>query len=113
MEIWLLLLVMACITFSNRYFFLVRSLRIQPSERFTRFLSYSAYAVLTAIWVPIIFSLDLSSNADSIVTLAGWDYLLGSLVAAVMAFNRFASIYVVLTSISVFAVCRYLLYALT
>lgn len=55
---------MAIITFTTRYLFIHPRLPIRLGDKLAKFLSYSAPAVLTAIWVPIIFvqqgQLDLS-----------------------------------------------------
>jgi len=48
---WLIILGMACITFINRYAFLSKSFYYKPSNKMLRFLSYSSYAILTAIWL--------------------------------------------------------------
>ncbi|MFY8274531.1 AzlD domain-containing protein [Pseudoalteromonas sp. SSDWG2] len=48
------ILMMAVITFSSRYLFLHRSLGFSVGPKLQRFLSFSAPAVLTAIWVPIV-----------------------------------------------------------
>ena len=49
------ILLMALITFSTRYLFIHPSIPIRLTDKMRKFLSYSAPAVLTAIWVPIIF----------------------------------------------------------
>ncbi|MFB1014752.1 MAG: AzlD domain-containing protein [Alteromonadaceae bacterium] len=51
----LTIVLMAIITFMTRYFFLHPSLPIKLGAKTVKFLSFSAPAVLTAIWVPIIF----------------------------------------------------------
>nr|WP_275444159.1 AzlD domain-containing protein [Pseudoalteromonas sp. MM17-2] len=48
------IVLMACITFASRYLFLHRALPFQVGPKLQRFLSFSAPAVLTAIWVPIV-----------------------------------------------------------
>ncbi len=52
--IWLTLALMACITFFSRYLFLHKGLPFTVGPKAQRFLSFSAPAVLTAIWVPIV-----------------------------------------------------------
>ncbi|MEH6816467.1 MAG: AzlD domain-containing protein, partial [Pseudoalteromonas distincta] len=49
------ILLMACITFFTRYLFLHRALPFKVGPKMQQFLSFSAPAVLTAIWVPIVF----------------------------------------------------------
>ena len=51
----LTILLMAVITFTTRYLFLHPSLPVKLGPKMVNFLNFSAPAVLTAIWVPIIF----------------------------------------------------------
>ena len=51
----LTILLLALITFTTRYLFLHPKIPVRLGPRMVRFLSFSAPAVLTAIWVPIIF----------------------------------------------------------
>ncbi|MEO0369785.1 MAG: AzlD domain-containing protein [Pseudomonadota bacterium] len=103
MELWWLLLLMACITFLNRYLFITHLVSIKPGARLTRFLSYSSYAVLTAIWAPLVFTYQGGLNVGHM----GWDYLLGATTAAVLTMLKVPSIWVVLISIAVFATLRF------
>lgn len=100
---WWLIVLMAGITFSNRALFLVDVVPYQPGPKLKKFLSYSAYAVLTAIWVPVIFSIERNT-----ITVTGVDYLVGATVAAVLTVGRVPAIWVVLLSISVFSAIRFL-----
>ncbi len=103
--VWLMIVLMAVVTYANRVLFLLDSVKIEPSPKFNVFLSYSAYAVLTAIWAPIVFSFDINQGFGS----AGGDFLLGTTVAAVLTLFRVPSIMVVLLSIGVFAAVRFLM----
>lgn len=103
--IWLLLVGMALITFINRYLFFSAVISYSPGPKVKRFLSYSSYSVLTAIWAPIIFRFDQQSQFE----LAGLDYLLAAVVAGLLSFNRVASIFVVLFSTALFFVIRFYL----
>tara|TARA_R110000737_G_scaffold7031_3_gene21425 strand:- start:569 stop:886 length:318 start_codon:yes stop_codon:yes gene_type:complete len=51
----LTILLMAVITFSTRYLFIHPRLPVRLGAKMAKLLSFSAPAVLTAIWVPIIF----------------------------------------------------------
>lgn len=102
--IWVTILGMAIITFVNRYAFLARTLTYRPSAKVRRFLGFSSYAVLTAIWTPIVFSLE----SGMLLSHAGWDYLLAAALAAILTLTGFASIIVVLLSTSVFFLLRFL-----
>ena len=103
--IWLLLFGMALITFVNRYLFFSAMIAYSPGPKFKRFLSYSSYAVLTAIWAPIIFHFDGQGELQ----LAGLDYLLAAAIAGLLSFYRVASIAVVLISTTLFFLLRFYL----
>lgn len=103
--IWLLLLGMALITFFNRYLFFSDLVSYSPGPKLRRFLSYSSYSVLTAIWAPIIFHFD----GRSAVSIAGMDYLLAACLAAALSFAKVSSIVVVLLSVSLFFSIRFFL----
>lgn len=114
MTIWFSIAGMTLITFINRYLFFAERIRFKPSNAVTRFLSFSSFAILTAIWTPIIF--DLNSNAvlngDPInFGHAGMDYLVASLVAASMAFMQVRSIVVVLLSTTLFFFLRFFVFS--
>ena len=51
----LTIFLMAVITFSTRYLFIHPRLPVRLGAKMAKLLSFSAPAVLTAIWVPIIF----------------------------------------------------------
>ena len=61
---WLALGGMTCITFSCRYLFLSRLVSFELSPRIKRALSFTAPAVLTAMWMPIVFLGHKSSEVD-------------------------------------------------
>ena len=101
--IWLSISTMAAITFLNRYVFFARGLAYQPSAKVKQFLSFSSYAVLTAIWAPIIFKVD----SDFSLSHAGWDYLIAGAVAAMLSLLRVPSIVTVVVSSGVFFMLRF------
>lgn len=51
----LTIVLMAVITFTSRYLFIHPRLPVKLGDKMAKLLSFSAPAVLTAIWVPIIF----------------------------------------------------------
>lgn len=53
--IWLTIILMTAVVFVSRYLFLEPRLPLRLGPRTTRFLSYSAPAILTAIAAPIVF----------------------------------------------------------
>ncbi len=81
---------LACITFFSRYLFLHPKLPLRLGAKITHFLSFSAPAVLTAIWVPIIFIQDQQLNIS-----ATNPYLLSATVAVFLAY-RFMNVYLTL-----------------
>jgi len=103
----LLIVGMSVITFVNRFAFFSQMIKYQPSVKAKRFLSYSSYAILTAIWAPIVFSAGSASEFG--FSHAGLDYLLASVLAAVLSIARIKSIFVVLLSTGLFFSLRYAL----
>tara|TARA_R110002050_G_scaffold189455_15_gene324045 strand:- start:682 stop:996 length:315 start_codon:yes stop_codon:yes gene_type:complete len=97
----LTIVLLACITFASRYLFLHPKLPIRIGAKTTHLLSFSAPAVLTAIWVPIVFIQDNSLNL-SITN----PYLLAATVAIITAYKSH-SVYLTLgTSLAVFVFLR-------
>ncbi len=100
----LTIILLACITFFSRYLFLHPKLPLRIGAKTTHFLSFSAPAVLTAIWVPIIFIQDNSFNSSLTNP-----YLLGATVAIITAYKS-KSVYLTLgTSLTVFVLLQFTL----
>jgi len=99
--IFLTIVCMAVITFVNRYAFFITSVHYQPGVKVKRFLSYSSYAVLTSIWMPILFQLDILDDTVQL-SHAGIDYLIATGLAAMLTLLKVRSIIVVLLSMSLF-----------
>ncbi|MBL7004610.1 MAG: AzlD domain-containing protein [Gammaproteobacteria bacterium] len=78
--IWLTIALMALIVFSSRYLFLEPKLPFSINKYWLHFLDYTAPAVLTAIWAPIVFVADgqLNLNVES-------PYLVAAIVATILA----------------------------
>ncbi|MFC3034290.1 AzlD domain-containing protein [Pseudoalteromonas fenneropenaei] len=79
---YLTILLMAGVTFGTRYLFLHHKLPFVIGPKAQRFLSFSAPAVLTAIWVPIVLLPDGELQLN-------WHnpYLWGALVAIAVAYK--------------------------
>ena len=103
MTVWITIFAMAVVTFSNRYVFFAAGVRYTLGSRMQRLLSYSAYAIMTAIWAPIIVAFEPGSGFHS----AGYDYALAACLAAVMAILRIRTIIVVLVSSALFFILRF------
>lgn len=100
--ILLTIFLMAIITFSTRYLFIHPRLPIRLSAKLGKFLSYSAPAVLTAIWVPIIFVQEKQLNVS--VTNP---YLIAALFAVITA-AKSKSIYLTMfAGVTTFIVVRF------
>ncbi|OOE33217.1 MULTISPECIES: AzlD domain-containing protein [Salinivibrio] len=97
MSYWLIIVAMALITFSVRYLLLARSIPVRIGPRLQRLLTYSAPAVLTALWVPIVFFPE-----DKLAISTTNPYLLGALVAIGLACTRLSTLLVVGLSIGFF-----------
>ncbi|MBW8182339.1 AzlD domain-containing protein [Shewanella nanhaiensis] len=80
--IWLTIITMAILVFASRYLFLEPKLPVRLSKNTLTFLSYSAPAVLTAIFAPIVFIQEgeLALSLDN-------SYLIAAVLAAVLAFT--------------------------
>ena len=100
----LTIVLLACITFFSRYLFLHPRLPLRLGAKMTHLLSFSAPAVLTAIWVPIIFIKE--NNFNSSLTNP---YLLAATVAVITSYKS-QNIYLTLgTSITTFIVLKLVL----
>jgi branched-subunit amino acid transport protein len=96
------IVILSCITFLCRYLFLMPGLPLRLGKGMEKFLSFSAPAVLTAIWVPIIFVHEGQLNTN-----LGNPYLWGAGMATVVAIKT-KSVYLTLaTSVAVFVVLRF------
>lgn len=95
------IVLLACITFLTRYLFLHPKLPLRIGPKLESFLSFSAPAVLTAIWVPIIFIQDnqLDINFTN-------PYLIAATVAVVIAKKTNSIYFTLAASVSVFVGLR-------
>lgn len=93
----LTIFLMALVTFSSRYLFIHPKVPIRLGAKMVSFLSFSAPAVLTAIWVPIIFIRD-----DQLTLSLTNPYLIAATIAIVVA-AKSKNIYLTLAvSVAVF-----------
>lgn len=95
----LTILLMACITFFTRYLFLHQRLGFKVGPKMQQFLSFSAPAVLTAIWVPIIFI-----NEDGLNLNWHNPYLSAAIVAIIVACKTHNIYYTTLASMGLFLI---------
>ena len=104
---WFIILGMACITFINRYAFFSDGFQYKPSKKMLRFLSFSSYSMLTAIWLPIIIQFDPAKGFDH----SGYDYIIATALATVMAIFKVPSIVIVIFSSGLFFVLRFFVFS--
>ncbi len=72
---------MACVTFSVRYAFFMRTLPIKLNRHARQFLIFTAPCVLTALWTPIVFGDAVAElNALNPYVLAGGFAVVASLL---------------------------------
>lgn len=97
MMIWLTIILMAIIVFASRHALLEPRVPIRLSQKTLTFLSYSAPAVLTAIFAPIVFApnnqLDLSLSNP---------YLICALVATLLAWFTKNTLLTIVISMGLF-----------
>jgi branched-subunit amino acid transport protein len=100
--ITLTILLMASIIFFSRYGFLEPRLPITLNSATLKFLSYSAPAILTAIWGPIVFVSEHSLNIH-------WhnDYLLCAIVATLLAVTTRNTLLTTILSMALFFGLRF------
>ena len=90
---------MTLITFYNRYALLSPSVKITIGPKFQSFLKYTAPAVLTSLWVPIVFIKEQQINLD-----ISDPYLSAGLITVIVSlFNR-KPLIIVITGLITFTV---------
>jgi len=100
----LTIILLAIITFTSRYLFIHPKMPIKIGDKMSHFLSFSAPAVLTAIWVPIIFIKDHELNLSHTNP-----YLLSATVAVLIS-AKTKNIYLTLfVSLSLFIALKILI----
>ncbi|MBL0637622.1 AzlD domain-containing protein [Aeromonas veronii] len=100
---WLMIGLLALITFFNRFAFFSRLTRYQPGVEMGAFLGFSAQSVLTAIWLPIVFSYEPGIGLD-------WDpdYLTATLWVMLLTLLRLPTLVVVVGGMGGFFLLRWL-----
>lgn len=99
--IWLTILLMAIIVFASRHILLEPKVPLRLNQKTLTFLSYSAPAVLTAIFAPIVFApesqLDISLSNPYLIcavvaTLLAW-LTKNTLLTTIVSMGLFFMIY--------------------
>ncbi len=63
-SVWLIIALMSCITFAMRFAFLTNYMQSGLSKPVKEFLSFTAPAVLTAMWAPIVFMPEVTEQHE-------------------------------------------------
>ena len=103
MNIWLLILLMAAVTFGIRYCLYARADKVTLPPRLEQALKFSAPCVLTAIWVPAVLMPDgeLALTPDN-------PYLVGALIAVLVALWKKSVLLTILCSMAGFFLWKWL-----
>jgi len=106
MEIWLLILLMAFVTFGIRYALYAKANAITLPAKLEQALKFSAPCVLTAIWVPAV----LMPQGELAITLQN-PYLIGAIIALGIALWKRNILLTIVVSMSCFFVYKHLILA--
>lgn len=100
----LTIILMALITFTTRYLFIHPRLPVRLGAKMAKLLSFSAPAVLTAIWVPIIFIQQGQLNISIYNS-----YLIAATFAVLVAVKSKSIYLTMIVGLVTFVVSRYTL----
>jgi branched chain amino acid efflux pump len=99
--IWILLALMTLITFYNRYALFSPLIKIPLGSRAQSFLRYTAPAILTSLWVPIVFVKDKNLNTNLTDP-----YLAAGLITVVVSLLIKKPLVIVITGLLAFSMIR-------
>ncbi len=100
----LTIVLLAVITFTTRYLFLHPSLPVKLGPKMVSFLNFSAPAVLTAIWVPIIFVHEGELNVNPLNP-----FVLSATIAVIISAKTKNIYWTVGVSLAVFVAMKFFL----
>jgi len=81
---WLLIAILSFVTFINRYIFFSHSIKFSPSKKLSHLFGFSAQAVMTSLWAPIVFSYDEQNGFG----IADYNYLIPTLIVFVLSMTK-------------------------
>lgn len=99
--VWITLLAMSGITFTCRYLFLSHTITLELNEPLRRFLHFTAPAVLTAMWAPIVFNSGAAKG--SLIN----PYVIAGLATIVLSLVTRSTLTVVVAGMAIFMGCRF------
>jgi branched-subunit amino acid transport protein len=89
---------MATTTFSCRYLFFAKTLNLRIGPKFKKAHTYTARSVLTAMWVPIVFSSELSETD----TIFNSPYFYAGMFATLLSLKVKSTLIVAIGSMALF-----------
>ena len=100
---WALIIVLSLITFINRYTFFSKMVKYNPSKELREFLNFSMQAILTALWVPIVFNYTEGGS----ITYTDKNYLIATIFVFVLGVFRLNMLIVVFLGLSLFFILKF------
>lgn len=97
------ILLLACVTFTMRYLFFIQSLPFRIGPNMHRILGYTAPCILTAMAAPIIFG-----DAVSKHEVVGNPYLMAGIISILLSLTLKNTLLVVVLSMVTFSLWKYL-----
>ena len=100
---WVLIVVLSFITFVNRYTFFSKWVKYNPSKEIREFLNFSMQAILTALWVPIVFNYSKSGE----ISYTDMNYLIATIFVFILGVFRLNMLLVVFLGLSLFFILKF------
>jgi len=100
---WILIIVLSFITFINRYAFFSKVVKFQPNKEIREFLDFSMQAILTALWVPIVFSYSKSGE----ISYTDMNYLIATIFVFILGLLRLNMLLIVFLGLSLFFIMKF------
>jgi len=83
-NIWYLIVALSLVTFINRYIFFSRTIKFTPNKKLSHLFGFSAQAVMTSLWVPIVFRYD-AQDGFSIID---YSYLFPAIIVFILSMTK-------------------------
>ena len=103
MTTWILIIILSLITFTNRYVFFSQTITYQPSEKIMKFLSFSTQAVLTTLWIPIVFTYD----SERTINYTDINYLIASIFVFILSMLKINMFLIIVMGLGVFFMLKF------
>ena len=100
---WVLIILLSFITFINRYTFFSKFVKYHPSKELREFLNFSLQAILTALWVPIVFRY----SESGVISYTDINYLVATIFVFILGVFRLNMLLVVFLGLLLFFVLKF------